>query len=146
MPLVLITYLHYLALAGLFAALAAELALFRPRCDGATARRLARVDAVYGLSALVALGTGLLRVFAGDKTAAYYGANPLFHVKVTLFVVALALSVYPTLQFLKHRRAAAGAEVAYPGRVAVLMRVQILVLLAIPLLAVLMSRGYGYGG
>jgi putative membrane protein len=146
MSLVLINYAHFLGLAGLFAALTVELALFSPRVGGEVARRLARIDALYGLSALVALGTGLLKVFDGDKPAAYYGANPLFHVKVTLFVVVLLLSVYPTVQFIRRRRAAADAEVVYPSSIGVLLRIQLALLLAMPLLAVLMARGYGYGG
>ena len=146
MPLVLINYAHFLGLAGLFAALAVELAMFRPRVGGEVARRLARVDALYGLSALVALGTGLLKVFDGDKPAAYFGANPLFHVKVTLFVVVLLLSVYPTVQFIRRRRTAVEQEAIYPASIGVLLRIQLALLLAIPLLAVLMARGYGYGG
>ncbi len=146
MSLVLINYAHFLGLAGLFAALAIELALFRPRTDGATARRLARIDALYGLSALVALGTGLLKVFAGAKPAAYYGVNPLFHVKVTLFVVALALSVYPTIQFIRRRKAADGDQITYPAVIGRLLGAQLVLLLAIPLLATLMARGFGYGG
>lgn len=146
MSLVLINYAHFLGLGGLFAALAAELALYRPRVGGEVARRLARIDALYGLSALTALGTGLLKVFAGDKPAAYFGANPLFHVKVTLFVVVLLLSIYPTVQFIRRRGAAVDAEVTYPASIGVLLRIQLALLLAMPLLAVLMARGYGYGG
>jgi len=145
MSQVIVNYAHFLGLGGLFAALAAQMVLFRPQVAGATARRLARIDALYGLSALAILGSGLLKVFAGDKPAAYYGHNPLFHVKMTLFVVVLVLSVYPTIQFLRHRGAAAESTVTMPGGVAVLLRLQMVVLVLIPLLAVLMARGYGYG-
>ncbi len=145
MSQVFVNYAHFLGLGGLFAALAAEMVLFRPQLAGATARRLARIDAVYGLSALTILGSGLLKVFAGDKPAAYYGHNPLFHVKVTLFVVALAMAVYPAIQFLRNRKAAADSQVTMPGSVGLLLRLQMVVLVLIPLLAVLMARGYGYG-
>ncbi len=146
MSLVLTNYAHFLGLAGLFAALAVELALFAPRVDGAAARRLARVDALYGLSALVALGTGLLKLFAGSKPAAYFGVNPLFHVKMTLFVVVLLLAVYPAVHFFKRRRTPPGQEAVYPRAIGVLLRVELALLLVMPLLAVLMARGYGYGG
>ena len=146
MSLVLTDYAHFLALAGLAAALAVELALFRPRTDGTTARRLARIDAVYGLMAVLALGTGLLKVFGGDKPATYYAANPLFHVKMTLFVIVLLMSVYPTLRFLARRKAADGDAVEYPARLGTFLKLELLLLAAIPLLAVLMGRGYGYGG
>ena len=145
MSQVIVNYAHFLGMGGLFAALAAEIALFRPQLVGATARKLARIDALYGLAALTILGSGLLKVFAGDKPAAYYGHNPLFHVKMTLFVVALIMSVYPAIHFVRQRKAAAEAPVAMPGSIGLLLRLQMVVLVLIPLLAVLMARGYGYG-
>jgi putative membrane protein len=146
MSMVLINYGHYLALAALFAGLAVELALFRPRVDGLTARKLALADSVYGSAALVILATGLLKVFMGDKPASYYGHNPLFHIKVTLYVVVFALAVFPAAQFLKRRRAAPGDTVEYPGVIGTLLKVELMIALLIPLLAVMMARGFGFGG
>lgn len=143
---VIVTYLHYLGFAGLAAALALELALFRPEVPGPVARRLARIDALYGLSALVVLGTGLLRFLVYGKPAEYFLKNGLFHVKLTLFVVAVLLSIYPTIRFVRNRNADDGGQVTYPPVMGVLMRVQLLILFVIPLLAVLMARGYGYRG
>lgn len=141
---VLIDTGHYLGLAGLFAGLAVELALFRPRLEAALARRLAVADAVYGLGALLVLVTGLLRLFAGDKPAAYYGHNFVFHIKMTVFVLVLALSVWPTVRFLRGRKAPDGTHVEYPPALGALLRVELVLLLVIPLLAVLMARGYGF--
>jgi putative membrane protein len=146
MTTVLIEYGHYLGLAGLFAGLALELVLFRPRVDGATARRLAQVDAVYGLAAVLVLITGLLRLFAGDKPAGYYGVNFIFHIKMTVFVVAVLLSVWPSVKFFGGRRVVDDTEHHYPAAVGVLLRVELALLLLIPLLAVMMSRGFGFRG
>ena len=143
MDYVLANALHYLGFAAMFAALVLEMNLFRPTVDGAVARRLAYADAAYGIGALAVLVTGLLRVFLYAKPAAYYGQNFLFHIKVTLFLVVFALSIYPTIQFLRHRKSADGAQVNYPGKIAALLKVELALLIAIPFLAVMMAHGYG---
>jgi putative membrane protein len=146
MTSVLIDFGHYLGLAGLCAGLALELALFRPRVDAATARRLALADALYGGAALLVLATGLLRVFAGDKPAGYYGVNFIFHIKMTVFVIVVLLSILPTVKFVSGRKAAPGTEVVYPAAVGVLLRIELALLLVMPLLAVMMARGFGFRG
>lgn len=143
---VLISYLHYAGFAALAAALALELLLFRPEVPGPVARRLARVDGLYGAAFLAVLGSGLMRLFVYGKPVSYYMKNGLFHVKITLFVVALLLSIYPTINFLKNRKTPEDGRAVYPGVVGVLLRIQLLILLVIPLLAVMMARGYGFKG
>ena len=143
---VLVTYLHYVGFAALAAALALELVLFRPAVSGTVARRLARIDALYGVSALTVLGTGLLRLLVYGKPASYFMKNGLFHLKLTLFVVALLLSIYPTIQFIRNRNAQAEGQVAYPSSIGYLLRIQVMILLVIPMLAVMMARGYGVMG
>ena len=145
MPKVLIDYGHFLGLAVFVAALGFEWALFARRVDGRTARRLALADLVYGLAATLVIATGLLKVFVGDKPAAYYGHNPFFHVKLTIFVLIFAASVYPTVRFLRHRRALDSDVVEYPPLVGRLIRLELLGAALLPLLAVLMARGFGTG-
>lgn len=143
MPIVLFNYGHFLGLALFAAALAVELALFARRVDGRTARRLALADLVYGLAAALIVATGLLKVFAGDKPASYYGHNPLFHVKLTLLLAVFLMSIFPTMQFIRYRRAADTDVVEYPALVGRLLRIELAVTALIPLLAVLMARGFG---
>lgn len=143
---VLVNYLHYVGFAVLLAALAVELVLFRRRTDGTTARKLAMADACYGAAALFVLGSGLLKLFVFDKPAAYYGQNFLFHIKITLFVVVFLVSLYPTVKFIARRNAPPSEAVEYPALVGILLRLEIALLLVIPMLAVLMARGYGTTG
>lgn len=145
MTMVLFNYGHFLGLAAFLAALAVEWALFARRVDGRTARRLALADLVYGLAAVLVIGTGLLKVFAGDKPAVYYGHNPFFHVKLTVFVLIFLMSIYPTMQFIRYRRAADTDIVEYPAVVGTLLKIEIVATALIPLLAVLMARGFGIG-
>lgn len=143
---VVISYLHYLGFAALAAALVLELVLFRTEVPGAVARRLARVDRAVGASALVVLVSGLMRLLVFGKPVAYYMKNGLFHVKLTLFVVAILLSVYPAIKFFKNRMAPVDGKASYPGSIGVLLKIQLLILLVIPMLAVMMARGYGFKG
>ena len=141
---VLVSYLHYLGFASMVAALALELVHFRTEVSGAVARRLVRIDGLYGFSALVVLGTGLLRLLVLGKPAAYYMQNGLFHVKMTLFVVALLLSIKPTIEYIRNRNTPDDGQAVYSGAVGILLRIQLFILLIIPLLAVMMARGYGF--
>ncbi len=146
MPKVLIDYGHFLGLAAFVAALGLECALFARRVDGRTARRLAMADLVYGLAASLVIATGLLKVFAGDKPPAYYGHNPFFHVKLTVFALIFLASIYPTMRFLRHRRAIDSDVIEYPPLVGRLIRLELAAAALLPLLAVLMARGFGTRG
>lgn len=146
MPDILVHYLHYLGFALMLAALAVELALYRPTVDGGTARRLARIDALYGAAALLVLATGLLKVFLYGKPPGYYGHNFIFHIKLTLFVVVVLLSLVPTRQFFKARLTPANGTATYGRLVRTILWVELGLLLVLPLLGVMMARGYGYTG
>jgi len=127
-------------------ALSLEMFLYRTEVAGTVARRLARIDAVFGASALVMLGTGLMRLFIFGKPVSYYMKNGLFHVKITLFVLIVLLSIYPTITFIKNRMTPSDGKAVYPGAVGILLKIEMVILLAIPLLAVMMARGYGFKG
>jgi putative membrane protein len=145
MTMVLFNFGHYLGLAAFAAALAVELVLFSRRVGGRTARLLAMADLVYGLAAALIIATGLLKVFAGDKPAVYYGHNMFFHIKLTLFVLIFLASIYPTTHFIRNRRAADSDVVEYPALVGTLLKVELAATALVPLLAVMMARGYGVG-
>jgi putative membrane protein len=141
-----LAWLHYLAIMLLAAALVAEHLLFTPRPERATARKLVVVDLVYGMSLLVALATGVGRLFHGGKGAAFYMANGAFHAKFGLFVVLVLLGLYPALKFIAWRRAL--REGATPvmteaegRRILMAIRIQLFLLIVLPLLAAMMARG-----
>lgn len=145
-------YLHYISIFALFALLTVEHVLFKPdRLDAQRARTLIRIDIAYGATAGVVLLTGFARVLWFAKGTDYYLQNFLFHAKVGLFILVGLISILPTFTFLNWRPAllAGQAPQLSPGRAkAVIMtiRLELLLLLIIPLLAVLMARGYGMIG
>ena len=140
--------LHHLAILGLVAVLAGELAMTAGAVDGARAGRLVRLDAWYGIAAGIVFAAGLARVFLGDKGAAYYGGNALFWAKMAVFALVAAISVGPTLAYFKWRRDARhdARFVAPPARVAAVRRalyVEAGLVALLPVLAAGMARGFG---
>ncbi len=142
----MLRHLAYFRFALLFAALAVELALHKHHVDGHTARKLAVTDILYGVAALIVLTTGLLKVFYFDKPAAYYGHNFIFHIKLTVFALVFLMSLYPTIHFIKARKTRPDDTAIYPRAVGAILRVEMVLLLIIPLLGVMMAKGYGYTG
>jgi putative membrane protein len=144
----LLAYAHLLAILTMVVFLTSEAALCRPEwLNAAMVERLAKIDAIYGLSAVLVLATGLARVFWGVKGSGWYWANPLLYVKLGLFVAIALLSIRPTLQFLRWRKAlrAGGTlpDEAAVRKVRRLVMVQAHLIPVVPLAAVFLARGFG---
>lgn len=144
----LLAYFHFLAIIGMAAMLSAEFAALAHRDSATDLRRLKRLDGMYGLFAMLTLASGIARLLWGAKGSAFYLSNPVFHTKLTLFVVAALLSIYPTIQYFKWAELAnADARFCPPAqrvaRVRSLIITQLVLLAAIPLAATLMARGVG---
>ena len=77
--------------------------------------------------------------------------NSLFHAKLGLFILVGLLSIVSTVVFIKWRKTLKAGQVPAPSARQVRLvtwsiRLELLQLLAIPLLATLMARGYGVIG
>ncbi|UYP29865.1 DUF2214 family protein [Pseudomonas sp. Z8(2022)] len=146
-----VAYLHYLSVFALFALLSIEHVLFKAPLDLSRARSLMITDLAYGICAVLVLVTGAARVLWFGKGTAYYLGNSLFHAKVGLFILVGLLSILPTVVFIKWRSAVKAGQAPEPGAQQVRLvtwsiRIELLLLLLIPLLAALMARGYGVIG
>lgn len=102
----LLAALHHLAMLLLIAALVAEWTLLRAPLERIQLTRLVRIDAMYGVAALLILAIGALRVRYGVKGADYYLHNPWFWAKLGTFAAIGLLSLVPTLRLLRWRRQA----------------------------------------
>jgi len=143
-----LAYLHFLALIGVGACLVAESFLCTLDLQPPNVRRLARVDLLYLAFALAVLATGAARVFLSPKGTAFYLENPVFYIKLALFVAVGLVSIPPTLQFLRWNRALkSGQERILKDRDIVSVRrylaLELVLFACIPLAAVLMARGIG---
>ena len=142
---VFFAYLHFLSMIALGAALVAEWLLLSA-ADAAAARRLAWIDLGYLVAAIAVLGSGIMRVGWYGKGAAFYLHNPVFWIKLALFVAIGLISITPTRYFLRWRRegpegaAPPAAEAAHVRR---FVAVELVLAAFLPLAAVLMARGIG---
>jgi putative membrane protein len=144
----LLAYAHIVAIFTMIVFLTSEAALCRVEWMSAViVERLAKVDVIYGISAVAVLLTGLARVFLGAKGAAYYAGNPLFWVKVVLFVVVALLSITPTVAFIRWRRVLRANGALPPEaeirRVRKRVMTQAHIIPLVPLAAVFLARGFG---
>jgi putative membrane protein len=148
---VALAYFHFAAIFTLLWFLAKEWTLLNRGADRIDISSLAKADLGFGIAAAVVLVTGVCRVVLGAKPAAFYLHNPVFHAKVGLFVLVGLISIWPTIVFIRWRKAAANdanfrvSENEWRNvRRCLLIEMHLFVL--IPLAAVIMSRGIGYTG
>lgn len=142
----ILAYLHFAAIFSLLWFLAKEWTLLRAGAANVDVERIAKADAGFGATAGLVLVTGALRAAFGAKGWAFYAHNPAFHVKVTLFVIVGLVSIAPTLQFLRWRKArradpAFRVSDAEWTRARRFIMIELHLIALIPLLAVIMSRG-----
>jgi len=142
MTYALFRLLHFAALILLAGAVVIQNIAIRPSISDEDARNLAKVDKAAGLGALLSLVFGLLLWLWVGKPAAFYSDNPVFHVKLGLYLLLIALAVRPAV-FLQRRAHTTQAEISVPGSVRLLLRLELVVLIVIPVLAFLMARGVG---
>jgi len=139
---ILIRYLHLFGVVVLAGTLIIENMAISREISREDVRNLVKVDGIYGASAVVVLICGLTLLLAGAKPSEFYTANPVFHVKMTLFVLVGLLSIYPTVFFLRNRKVEL-ERLAVPVAVIRVLRLELVLLLFIPILAFLMARGIG---
>ncbi|MFN0317899.1 MAG: DUF2214 family protein [Burkholderiales bacterium] len=144
----LVAYLHYSAIIVMGAALFTEFSRCHEDMQPPDIRVLARADVVYFIAAIAVLATGLARVFLVGKGVAYYSHNPVFYIKLALFLALGLLSIPPTMQFIRWNRALKSGQ----GRILNGDQIsatrhyviaELIIFLFIPLAAVLMARGFG---
>jgi len=144
----LIAYLHYMAMVSIAVILVLEHGLCVPGLAAGRIRLLARIDRLYLLAAVLALGSGAARVVWFGKGAAFYLHNPVFYIKLALFAAVGLMSIPPTLQFLRWLRgldshATNVAEDYQVLRVRRYVAAELALFVLIPLMAALMARGIG---
>jgi putative membrane protein len=140
---------HLLALGiGLGAVWARSRAL-RGIVDGAAIRRAFAADTWWGISAVLWLATGLTRLLAGtEKSVEFYVRNPLFHLKMGLFLLVIVLEIWPMITLIRWRRAMGRNQTATFGsarRIARISTIQALIIVIIVFVAVALARGYALG-
>ncbi len=108
-------------------------------------KRVLLVDNLWGLSALTLLITGAMRAFGGyEKASDYYLHQPLFHLKMTLFLLILLIELAPMITLIKWRIASSRGVAPEAGRAKLYARishVEALLLILMMVAATGMARG-----
>jgi putative membrane protein len=137
---------HFLCIFALASFLAGELFLFRKVFPPGMLHQLQIVDRFYGIAAGLVIASGVSLLFFGLKGAAFYLHNPVFWIKMGLFVALGLLSIPGTLAYLQwSRREAPDGSVSLSNaeywRVRGFLWTQVAVFALIPLCATLMANG-----
>ena len=144
----IMAFLHHLAAFTLVGVLLYEHTAFHKALTLAEARRLQRMDALYGISAAILLVVGILRVIYFEKGAAFYTQNWFFWTKMIGFALAGLLSIYPTIRFVSWNKSFANNQTPVISdqeatRIKMILRLELLGIVIIILSAALMARGVG---
>ncbi|WP_224484577.1 DUF2214 family protein [Robertkochia aurantiaca] len=140
----LFRYLHFLSLFIMVGCVISQQFLISKNFDSHRIRRMVLSDTIYGISAIVVALIGLTLWFWVGKPGEFYNRNWLFHLKIGLFILVGVLSIFPTLFYLKSRkRIKKGEAVTTPGYIIIIVRLELILLLFIPVLSVLMATGIG---
>jgi putative membrane protein len=148
---IVLAFLHHVAAFALVATLTVELVLLGGAITLGSARGLLRMDAAYGIAALVLLVVGFLRVFYTEKGAAYYFASGTFIGKMAAFALLGLISIYPTKVFLGWRAAVRAQRVPEVSpdvqrRLRKCVHAELMLVPVILMLAVMTARGIGFMG
>ena len=141
-------FLHHIFAFTLVTCLIYEFIAFRKGMSIEEARRIQRVDLVFGISAGLLLVAGLLRVFFFEKGVNFYINSPFFWVKMTAFVIVGLLSIDPTIRYIRwnkslsENKAPEISESEYK-RIWLLLSLEVIVIVVILLAAPMMARGVG---
>ena len=139
--------LHLLALGIGLGAVWARARALRGELNPAGLQRVFYADTFWGLSALLWIGTGLIRAFAGlEKGTDYYLHNHLFLTKMGLLFLILLLELGPMVGLIRWRtalRRGQPVDTSSARRYAAHSVVQAVLVVLMVLAATGMARGYG---
>lgn len=144
----IMAFLHHLAAFTLVGSLIYEHTTFRKDLSLVDARRIQRMDILYGISAGFVLIVGLLRVFYFEKGAPFYAQNLFFWTKMAGFALVALLSIYPTIRFVSWNKFFAKNQVPEisdqdVSRIKMILRLELAAIVLILFSAAMMARGVG---
>jgi putative membrane protein len=141
---IFLRYVHFISIFAIVGSIASEHLLLKKELTRRELTRISRIDAVYGVAAITLLAAGLTLWLGGfGKPSEFYSKNWVFHTKITLFLIVGLLSIYPTVFYLKQSKGNPEEIVAVPGKVFMMVRIELLLLFIIPMIAGLMAKGIG---
>ena len=96
----LVAYVHYLGIILCFGSLLFERLTLKVGLNRNETISMIIADVVYGLAGVAILVTGILRVKYFGQGGDFYTGNPVFWIKVSLYILVGLLSLYPTTTYI----------------------------------------------
>ena len=144
----LVAYVHYLGIILCFGALLFERIILKINLSKKETITIIIADLIYGIAGLAILITGILRVKYYGQGGEFYTSNPIFWVKVSLYIVIGLLSLYPTTTYIlwaiplsKNKLPVISEDLV--KRFKLIIVTELVGFAVIPFFATLMSRGIG---
>ena len=138
----LVRYIHFVGIILLSSMLITENILFSKQLKDGLLKKLAIIDKLYVLGAILTFVAGMLLWLSVGKPKEFYTTNILFHVKLTVFLLVALLSLVPTIFLFKNRNNQT-PTITVPHHIIFIRRIELVFLFVMPLLAVLVARGIG---
>ncbi len=144
----LVAYIHYLSFMVCFAALIFERNFLKANPNRKEAISMVVADIIYGIAGVALLVSGIYRVTKYGQSADFYTDNPIFWIKISLFIIVGLISLYPTVTYVLWAIPLSKGELPKVSerlvkRLYLLINIEIIGFSLIPLFATLMSRGIG---
>jgi len=144
----LVAYVHYLGIILCFGALTYERIILKINLSKNEFISIILADVVYGIAGLAILITGILRVKYFGQGGEFYTSNPIFWIKVSLYIFIGLLSLYPTVTYVlwaiplsKNKLPVVSENLV--KRFKLIITTELVGFTVIPFFATLMSRGIG---
>lgn len=144
----LVAYIHYLGIILCFGSLLFERLTLKVDLNRNETISMIIADVVYGIAGVAILVTGILRVKYFGQGGEFYTSNPIFWVKVALYVLVGLLSLYPTITYIlwaiplsKNKLPEISNNLV--KRFRFIITTELIGFATIPLFATLMARGIG---
>ena len=144
----LVAYTHYLGIILCFGALLFERILLKIKLSKNEIISIIIADVIYGIAGLTILITGISRVKYYGQGAEFYTNNPIFWVKVSLYIIVGLFSLYPTTTYIlwaiplsKNKLPVISENLI--KRFKLIIMTELVGFAIIPFFATLMSRGIG---
>ena len=144
----LIAYVHYLGIILCFGALLFERIILKINLNKNKILSLIIADLIYGIAGLAILITGILRVKYYGQGSEFYTNNPVFWLKVSLYIIVGLISLYPTTTYIlwaiplrKNKLPVISENLV--KRFKLIITTELIGFAVIPFFATLMSRGIG---
>ena len=144
----LVSYFHYLGIILCFGALMFERIILKINLSKKETISIIIADVIYGVAGLAILITGILRVKYYGQGGDFYTSNPIFWLKVSLYIAIGLISLYPTITYIlwaiplsKNKLPVISENLV--KRFKLIILTELVGFAVIPFFATLMTRGVG---